>query len=837
MRSFDLSSAARLPFALLALLACIPTAAYAGCTGPTGNAGDIQFSTTQGVMAYCNGTGWINMGTSSTTSFGTFITNDFCTATSGTAISCTTGSTGTGNVALSASPSFTGTISGVNGTFSGQLAVGTSTLNGALNVSGIINATNFVGGGAGLTGIGTSSLSATGTANATTFLRGDNTWGTALTALPSLTSGYLWVGNNSNVATAVALSGDCTITNTGAITCTKTNGSSFGALATAASANLASQVTGTLPIANGGTNATTQNSNGVAYFNGASLTTATSFVTNGSNVGIGTATATNTLTVNGTTAFQYGTNYTTTGAQQDVAINSYSSVRYTGSSAATFYGIAAGQNGQVLYLHNGSTSTLTLSNKSASETTAANQIVTGTGADLQIAANSAVTLQYDNTATNSSGATGAWRIIGGSGGGTPGGSNTQVQFNAGGSFGGDSKLTWDNTNKLLAAGTGAATPLGTSGTVASVTMNVISNGSAFGSLAGLAGTTAINPGATGQMAYYSAANAISATPNLYVSGANIALGTSSASYLLSLDGQSARTIGMQRDYTASTAGQSLTLQAGGAVTSGSNLNGGNLVLTSGVSTGTGTSQIQFQTFPGTVGTATSDNTAATAMTITGAGNVGIGTTGPGQLLEVNGTAKIDTGIIAGLHYPSADSTTAIQFDKANGSTNVMNIDTTNSRVGIGTTSPSYVLDVTGQARFTGSYTTSDRRWKTNIHPITGALDSVNRLQGVTYDWRRKEFSQMRFAEGRQIGFIAQDVEKVMPDIVATDQAGFKNVSYQSVTPLLVEAVKELKAANDNLTARHVDDEKAIESLKAANQNFSLEIITIKDELQKLESAK
>ena len=77
------------------------------------------------------------------------------------------------------------------------------------------------------------------------------------------------------------------------------------------------------------------------------------------------------------------------------------------------------------------------------------------------------------------------------------------------------------------------------------------------------------------------------------------------------------------------------------------------------------------------------------------GNVGIGTTSPAQTLEVNGTAKIDTALIAGLHYPAADSTTAIQFDKANGTTNVMNIDTTNSRVGIGTAAAATRLDVEG----------------------------------------------------------------------------------------------------------------------------------------------
>jgi hypothetical protein len=161
-----------------------------------------------------------------------------------------------------------------------------------------------------------------------------------------------------------------------------------------------------------------------------------------------------------------GSDYTTTGAQADVAINTAATVRYNGSNTATFYGIVAGTNGQIIHLHNASTAILTLSHQSTSEATLANRIITGTGADLALASNSSVTLQYDTTASR-------WRVIGGSGGGTPGGSTTQVQFNNSGAFGGDSKMTWDNTNKQLQVGTGAATPVSTNGTVAAPVMNVI----------------------------------------------------------------------------------------------------------------------------------------------------------------------------------------------------------------------------------------------------------------------------------------------------------------------------------------------------------------------------
>ena len=165
----------------------------------------------------------------------------------------------------------------------------------------------------------------------------------------------------------------------------------------------------------------------MAYYSGANAISGTSnLYVSGSNIGIGSATPTATLTVNGASAFQFGTDYSTTGTQSDVSLGSASSVRYTGSGVATFNGISGGVNGRVLYLHNGSTSALTLADKASADTTYANQIVTGTGSNLSVASNSAVILQYDASATNSNGASGAWRVIGGSGSGGSGTTATGI---------------------------------------------------------------------------------------------------------------------------------------------------------------------------------------------------------------------------------------------------------------------------------------------------------------------------------------------------------------------------------------------------------------------------
>lgn len=126
---------------------------------------------------------------------------------------------------------------------------------------------------------------------------------------------------------------------------------------------------------------------------------------------------------------------------------------------------------------------------------------------------------------------------------------------------------------------------------------------------------------------------------------------------------------------------------------------------------------------------------------------------------------------------------------------------TNIGLGLGTTTPSRLLHVTTStsgatvAQFesgastctvipdTGVSCSSDRRLKENIEEITNGLNAVLKLQGVTFNWTGRE--------GRYVGFIAQDVEKVVPELVRTDEKGFKQVNYANFTPLLVESVKEL----------------------------------------------
>src|SRR4030095_4543812 len=91
---------------------------------------------------------------------------------------------------------------------------------------------------------------------------------------------------------------------------------------------------------------------------------------------------------------------------------------------------------------------------------------------------------------------------------------------------------------------------------------------------------------------------------------------------------------------------------------------------------------------------------------------------------------------------------------------------------------------------------SDRRLKKDITPFAPMLDKVTALPPVRYFWRSDEFPTRHFGNSQNYGLIAQDVEQVLPELVATDSDGYKAVDYSELPLLTIQAVKELKAEND-----------------------------------------
>jgi hypothetical protein len=103
----------------------------------------------------------------------------------------------------------------------------------------------------------------------------------------------------------------------------------------------------------------------------------------------------------------------------------------------------------------------------------------------------------------------------------------------------------------------------------------------------------------------------------------------------------------------------------------------------------------------------------------------------------------------------------------------------------------YVTPLAENANFYAhSHPYSDSRLKIDIADIANPLEEVLALRGVRYRWNTKEFPAMFFGDKPQIGFIAQDVEQVYPELVTTAPNGYKMVDYARLTPILVEAMRE-----------------------------------------------
>jgi hypothetical protein len=100
----------------------------------------------------------------------------------------------------------------------------------------------------------------------------------------------------------------------------------------------------------------------------------------------------------------------------------------------------------------------------------------------------------------------------------------------------------------------------------------------------------------------------------------------------------------------------------------------------------------------------------------------------------------------------------------------------------------------GNIHYSGgiSYLTSDRRLKTNLTPIVGALHKVSRLNGVYFNWITNEPSGLSYDRDRHIGLIAQEVQAVIPEAVSPVEEGkYLGVDYVSMIPVVIEAIREL----------------------------------------------
>lgn len=157
------------------------------------------------------------------------------------------------------------------------------------------------------------------------------------------------------------------------------------------------------------------------------------------------------------------------------------------------------------------------------------------------------------------------------------------------------------------------------------------------------------------------------------------------------------------------------------------------------------------------------------------------------------------GAFGGGDYPSR-----IEFHTTNdGSSTPTNKFTikNNGRVGVGVTNPtSGFFQVNGDVSGTSIYASanivaySDARSKTNVETIEGALDKISAIRGVTYN-KVEDPNGIRY-----MGVIAQELQDVLPEVVAEGEDGNLAVAYGNITGVLIEAIKELKAEIEELKA-------------------------------------
>lgn len=246
------------------------------------------------------------------------------------------------------------------------------------------------------------------------------------------------------------------------------------------------------------------------------------------------------------------------------------------------------------------------------------------------------------------------------------------------------------------------------------------------------------------------------------------------------------------------------------------------------------------------------------------GNVGIGSDNPDNLLVIkNDKNQITTfdgdGIAMKSGYITLSDAVAQQGSVAIGSktdahgtasfamgtntktTNNYSMaigkDLTNNRpnslvVGLGRTNNDYLFLVAGDASidaFTvneqgictsaGSFTqNSDRRLKTNITPLEKSLDKVMKLNGVTFNWDKTV--RPSAPTTLQYGFIAQEIEKVIPELVSEDSDGYKTINYIGVIPVLTQAMQE--------------QQKEIEQLKDENKKLNETVEALLKRVEALE---
>jgi len=143
--------------------------------------------------------------------------------------------------------------------------------------------------------------------------------------------------------------------------------------------------------------------------------------------------------------------------------------------------------------------------------------------------------------------------------------------------------------------------------------------------------------------------------------------------------------------------------------------------------------------------------------------------------------------------------------------------------------PALVIYKDTSAHFGGSVTaqnftkSSDRRFKKDIKPLKDSLSKALFLEPVTFYFKTEEFKNKGFSTKKQIGLIANDVEKVIPESIHTDREGYKHIDYNTLSPVLIGSIQEL---NRKITTLENENN----SLKKSNDFYAKKIAWLEREI-------
>jgi hypothetical protein len=230
--------------------------------------------------------------------------------------------------------------------------------------------------------------------------------------------------------------------------------------------------------------------------------------------------------------------------------------------------------------------------------------------------------------------------------------------------------------------------------------------------------------------------------------------------------------------------------------------------------------------------------------------MGINTTAPTEAFDVNGSAHVKN---LSLGYSDNSHRGAIYFSSTNDSNhrlynNYTNLDgegmfdgikwnvyeglriRTNTggstealrvlidgKIGMGVTAPSEKLEVAGNVKADAFLYNSDARLKKNISTIQNPLEKIMKLRGVNFTWKS--------SNEKTVGFVAQEVERVVPELVKTSPTtSLKSVQYSNIVAIIVEAIKELRGQNS----------REVATLKEENRKLRTKVETLEQRLDRLE---